>query len=182
MTARQTLSAVVPIPFLAVVVLLIILIFLTPNLVSSGNPPAGSLATEAELVVDHVTDSNVTHLYVKSLGSVRFMSITLQLATNVTWPVSLAHRVVFPNGTVWNDSLAAAIDTRADPFAVNVTAVYVDASGVGVAYVGAYAFNVSGQSLEGTSLTPSGVAIPPTPLDSLPIYILLTSQPGGGRR
>jgi hypothetical protein len=175
-TGRPTLSDLLPVPFLAVVVLLVILIFLTPNLVSSGSPPAGSLATQAELVVDHVTDSNVTHLYVKSLGTVRFASIEVELAKNVSWPVRSAHPIVFGNGTVWKNSLSAAIDTSTDPFAVNVSAVYVDASGVGIEYVGMYAFQVSGQSLLTTGLSAGEAQIPATPFSSLPLFILLTGQ------
>ena len=181
MSARSVLGELFPIPFLAVVVLLVVLIFLTPNLVSSGTPAAGSLPTEAELVVDRVVGTNVTHLYVKSLGTVRYTHIAVGIATNVPWPTSSAHPPHFPNATVWNDSLTVAVNAWADPFAVNVSAVYIDAAGVAVDYVGTYAFNVSRGTLTVVPLSTGEATIPPTPVSALPLFILLAAQPAGGR-
>lgn len=162
---------------MGVVVLLVILIFLTPNLLSNGAPTAGSLPTEAQLVVDRATGSNVTHLYVESLGNVRYASISIQLGTNVTWPIVLPASIRWANATVWSDALEAAVTTPTSPFAVNVSAVYVDAAGAAVDYVGAYAFNVSSTTLVGASLSPDLANLPPTPVPSLPVFLLLASHP-----
>lgn len=177
MSVRSRLAELFPWPFVGVVVLLVILIFLTPNLVSSGAPAAGSLAAEAQLVVDRVAGSNVTHLYVKSIGNVRYASISLELGSNVSWPVLPTERIHWGIPTVWNDSLEAAVATTGAPLAVNVSVVYVDTSGTAVDYFGAYAFNVSADVLTGTSLTPGLGDVPPTPVASLPIFLLLASQP-----
>jgi hypothetical protein len=173
---RGRLGELLPWPFLGVVVLLVILIFLTPNLLSNGAPTAGSLPTEAELIVDRVAGSNVTHLYVKSLGTVRYTDIDISLSKNLSWPIHGPQSVTWRNATQWNDSLAAGLDSWKNPFAVNVSAIYVDATGASVEYAGAYAFNVSADTLTAVPLTPESPYVPPTSISSLPLFILLTSH------
>ncbi len=71
---------------MAIVALLVLLILLTPNLLPTSTPSAGSLATQAELIVDRADTSNITHFYVQGIGDVRYVTITAQIATNVSWP------------------------------------------------------------------------------------------------
>ncbi|MGI0131808.1 MAG: hypothetical protein ACREDK_01735 [Thermoplasmata archaeon] len=177
LSARSRLAEFFPWPFIGVVVLLVILIFLTPNLLSGGAPTAGSLPTEAQLVVDRAAGSNVTHLYVESLGNVRYASISIQFGTNVSWPVVRAASIMWANATTWAEALEGSATTSDVPFAVNVSAIYVDAAGSSVAYEGAYAFNIADTSLAGIALTPDLANVPTTPVASLPIFLLLASHP-----
>ena len=70
---RAAWGRLFPLPFVGVSVLLVLLIFLTPNLLLGGRPAAGSLATEAELTIDHPAGGNVTHFYINGLSSVRYL-------------------------------------------------------------------------------------------------------------
>jgi hypothetical protein len=175
----ERLRAWFPVPFVAIVVLLLALIGLTPNLLSSGAPSAGSLPTEAELIVDHVVGDNVTHLYVRGLGLVRYTSIELAIASNFSWanPPVLAN-LSFPAPSYWNDSLSSSVTTSADPFAVNVTAVYVDAAGARVDFVGAFGFDVANGVLSEIVYLPASGGVTTTPVSQLPLPILLTTVSG----
>ena len=68
------------------------------------------------------------------------------------------------------------------PVALNVSATYVDSAGVAVTYWGLYAFNVTGSNLYTTALDPRLPTVPPTPVDALPITILLETAPPGSPR
>ena len=167
------MAAWFPPPLVGVALLLVVLIFLTPNLLSTGSPAAGTYPTQAELLVDRGTlEPNVTHLYVKSVGNVRYANLTMALATNLTWPVSLHETIVWNATTVENDSLYISETTTANPVAVNVTATYVDPTGTTVVYGGAYAFYFQGNNLYTEVLSTAG-SVPPTTLAALPLYILL---------
>jgi hypothetical protein len=170
-----------PTPFVAIVALLLVLIVLTPNLLSTATPSAGSLPTEAELVVDRVASDNVTHFYVRGLGGLRYDSIVVSLATNVSWPPKnpLAN-VTFGAPAVWKDVLDSIVTTAANPVVVKVTATYVDTSGARVAFVGVFAFDVSGGTLYEFDYVPAGSAITSTPLSTLPLTLLLETVPPGG--
>jgi hypothetical protein len=174
------LRAWFPTPFVAIVVLLLVLIGLTPNLLSTAAPSAGSLPTEAELVVDRALGDNVTHLYVRGLGLVRYTSIEVAIASQFNWtdPPTLA-QISFGAPTWWNNSLASALTTPANPFAVNVTAVFVDAAGARVDFVGAFAFDVAGGVLSEIDYLPPSAGITATPVAQLPLPILLTTVSGG---
>jgi hypothetical protein len=174
------LRAWFPTPFVAIVVLLLVLIVLTPNLLSTAAPSAGSLPTEAELIVDRALGDNVTHLYVRGLGLPRYASIEVAIAPQFSWadPPPLAN-ISFGAPTWWNDSLASALATPANPFAVNVTAVYIDAAGVRVDFVGTFAFDIAGGVLSEIAYFPPSAGITTTPVAQLPLPILLTTVSGG---
>jgi hypothetical protein len=175
------LRAWFPTPFVAIVVLLLVLIVLTPNLISTASPSAGSLPTEAELLVDRSSSDNVTHLYVHGLGEVRYSTITLSVDPTVRWPAPPAPaNLTFGPPTSWHDTLVATLVVGPDPFAVNVTAVYVDASGVAVDFVGTFAFDVAGGSLYEVAYVPAIAGMTTTPVSGLPLSILLQTVTGGG--
>jgi hypothetical protein len=177
-------SRVFPLPLVAIVALLVLLILLTPNLLPTNSPSAGSLETQAELIIDHAPTSNVTHFYIQGLGDVRYERITAQVSENVSWPPPVSYSsLVWGNLTNWTGVLAASFGSGADPVAVNVTATYVDSSGASVEYYGVFAFDVSNGDLSLVPIAPglSGYSnIAPTPLTSLPLSILLTGTTAGG--
>lgn len=175
------LSRFFPIPLVGAAVLLAVLILLTPNLISAGGgPAAGSLATQAELVVDHDPSGAVTQFYVHGLGDVRYARITVALDPNVSWPApSSIPTNDWTNATTLNGTLALVVDTAANPVAVNVTAVYVDPTLATVWYLGTYVLDVSGGMLSIVPLLPGAASISPTPLDALPLELLLTASSTG---
>ena len=173
-----SLRELFPLPFLGVVLLLVVLILVTPSLLSTGAPSAGSLQTQAELIVDRTVQENVTHLYLRGLGIVRFASMSLSLATNLTWPVA---GLPTYGPTTWaNLTLSLTAVTSANPVAVNISATFVDDQGVRVRYVGAYAFYVTAGTLQTAALLPTESAVGPTPLQSLPLTLLLPQGSAGG--
>jgi len=177
---RAAWARLFPQPFVGVAVLLVLLIFLTPNLLLGGQPAAGSLATQAELTIDHPTGGNVTHFYVNGLSSVRYEMIQAQLCTNVTWPApATVTNLTWQNATWGIGVLAAEFSTTADPMAVNVTAIYVDAAGASVEYYAIYEFTLQSGSLQGTPLAPGQSSFGTTPLSSLPVTLLLTATTPG---
>ena len=177
------ISELFPLPFVAVVVLLVVLIFLTPNLLFSGNPPAGSLVTEAQLTIDAPPGAMVLHFYVGGLSAVRYSVLSATLVTNLSWPPPTnLSGLNWTNASYGTDVLAAAFQADGNPVALNVSATYVDSAGVAVTYWGLYAFNVTGSTLYTTALDPRLPTVPPTPVDALPITILLeTASPGSPR-
>jgi hypothetical protein len=163
-------------------VLLAILIVLTPNLLTTGSPGVGNLATQAELLIDRApSNTSMTHLYLHALGLVRYYSLTLSWAPlpGPDPPASLA-------GLNWTDRatgdglLELEGSTAALLFAVNATAVYIDSSGAGATYAGDFAFQWVGSSL---IITPYGdtVGAGPTDQSQLPLALFLTQGPYGGR-
>ncbi|HEV2519689.1 MAG TPA: hypothetical protein VGX00_03600 [Thermoplasmata archaeon] len=177
--ASERLRELLPLPLVAVVALLLVLIILTPNLLSLGRPAAGSLETEAELLVDRSPGENVTHLYVKGIGTVRYASITLALAHPPPGNPPAAPVFAFANRTVWNDSITATWTTSWNPVAVNVTALYVDPNGRAAYFVGVFEFNTTGSSLLSEAYLPTPPTFSTTPMDALPLTFLLESVPPG---
>ncbi len=175
---------VFPLPLVAVVALLVLLILLTPNLLPTSTPSAGSLATQAELIIDRSSTSNITHFYVQGLGEVRYQMITAQLSEGAPWPAPPSyHNLTWANATNWTGVLEASFGSTADPVAVNVTATYMDPSGAVVEYYGLFEFDVASGALALTPIAPglSGFSnISPTPLTSLPLSLLLTATSAGG--
>jgi hypothetical protein len=170
-----------PTPFVAIVALLVVLIVLTPNLLSTAAPSAGSLPTEAELIVDRVADANTTHFYVRGLGEVRYDTILVALATNLAWPAPPSvSDLAFASPVNTSNVLVSIVSSDANPVAVNVTATYVDAAGTKVAFVGVFAFDVAGGVLYETTYIPSGSGGTSTSLDDLPLSFLLETVPAGG--
>jgi hypothetical protein len=176
----ETLRRWFPTPFVAIVVLLIVLIVLTPNLVSTGAPSAGSLPTEAELIVDRASTDTVTHLYVRGIGLVRYTSIEMAIAGNFSWsaPPALAN-LSFGRTMTWNQTLVSSTTTPDDPFAVNVTAVYIDTSGVQADFIGTFAFEIAGGVVSEIVYVPASGGVTTTPVSALPLGILLETVSGG---
>lgn len=176
MTARfPRVQRFFPLPLVAVAALLAILILITPNLTT----PAGSLATQAELLVDGVSGSNNTYLYVRGLATVRFTSIQLGVADLHNWsdipPVSnLSFRVVV-NVT---NTLGSNFVTTYTPVAVNVTAIYRDSSGSCVSYSAIYAIDLTPSNLLSIDLSGGG-GVSSTSISNLPLILLLNSAPLG---
>lgn len=170
-----------PVPLVGAAVLLAVLILLTPNLISAGGgPSAGSLETQAELVIDHAPNGAVTQLYVHGFGDVRYARITIQVDPNVSWPpLTPVGSDDWTNVTSANETLALVVDTTADPFAVNITAVYVDPTLATVWYLGTYAIDISGGMLSIVPLTPGAGSISPTPVAALPLELLLAASSTG---
>lgn len=167
-------------PFIGVVVLLVVLILLTPNLINAGGPSAGSLETQAVLVVDHLMGSNVTHFYVHGLGTARYLSIAVAVAP-ARWPAPVhSGSLNWTNASYDTHTLGVTVRAFGDPIAVNVTADYVDPSGVTVFYVGVYVVHTIGTTLYAARIPadPSGLAS--SPLGGPPLSILLGTRPTGG--
>ena len=177
---REAWGRYFPLPFVGVSVLLVLLIFLTPNLLLGGRPAAGSLATEAELTIDRAPGANVTHFYVNGLSTVRYTVIRALICTNLTWPAPTSlSNLTWTNVSWGTDVLAAQFASAADPLAVNVTATYVDAAGTAVEYYAIYEFDLAGGSLYGAPLVAGESSFGATPLASLPITLLLTATTPG---
>lgn len=183
MTTRESIARWFPLPFVGVSLLLVLLIFLTPNLLSSGSPAAGSLGTTAEFVVDRVPSSNVTHVYVYGLSSVRYTAIHLRVASNVSWPPSAdPARYVWANASNGSNVLVVTYASTADPVGFNVTAVYTDAAGTAVEYAGTFAVHFAAPTLyvdelSGGTLSATTERLTAT---SEPLVFLLGTVPGGG--
>lgn len=167
-----------PVPYVAAATLLGVLVLLTPNLISFGSPAAGSLETQAYLVIDRAMGDNVTHVYLRSLGNARYTAITLELATNAHWPAPDHLSGVGWNRTVnETDVLVATLATAADPFVANVSATYVDPAGVTEQYIGEFEFHFAGGALDVATFTPGLASVSPTPENALPIYLPLLALP-----
>ncbi|HTS33023.1 MAG TPA: hypothetical protein VMI55_03685 [Thermoplasmata archaeon] len=181
MNRKEQIGRLLPAPLAAIVILLVALILLTPILLSSGQPAPGIL-TQAELIVDRVPGSDVTHFYVRGVGTTtRYSEMSIEWAANFTWSTA------FPTGTLnWSvganlsDVLAAVFATSANPVALNVSALY-QVSGSSTLYIGVLAFEVSGGGTSGTDLLSSvtdtpGLAGPaPVSLSNLPLTIPLVN-------
>ncbi len=162
-----------PMPWVGIAVLLLALIVLTPVLYSSGPPAAGTIFTQAELVVD--TNGTVTHLYLWGVSDVRYQSLSMGIATGFAWG-HRPSRIPFQwtNGT---EILALVGSSDQGVFAVNVTAVYVSQGQA--CYGGLVAFNLSATGLATQSFTP-GLSTPSLiGLGALPLSIALPNQGSG---
>jgi hypothetical protein len=170
-----------PLPYVAIVVLLIVLILVTPNLVSSE---AGGLCSDAQLQIDwsQTPHTNLTHFYVRGFCTVRYASIVLGLGTNASAsggfsPPSSSASFNFTNVSTWNFTIVAIASTPLDPVALNISAVYVDTNGNSVTFVGMYAVEVSNGVLYYESYIPSPGGIRSAPVSSLPLTLPLTVGP-----
>lgn len=165
-------------PFIGVAVLLVVLIILTPNLFSSGS---AGLQTRAQLIVERSTIDGNTSFYVESIGtSTLYRAVDVGLAQLPSWPwVGTAHNISGWNWTNGTNTLVWIVNNATNPLAVNVTVIYTDLSGVTTQYVGVYGFDVDETTLtlRAVNLLP-GASPPPvsTPLDDLPIFLLLAIQ------
>lgn len=169
-----------PLPFVGVVVLLAVLIFLTPNLLLGGGPTAGTIATQAQLTVDLLPGGSTVHFYVQGFSSVRYAVLSALVATNFSWPPAAATNLSWTNASYGTEVLAAAFSAVGLPVAINVSATYVDPAGTAVTYWGYYAFNVVGTELVTTPLDPRLATVGATPVNALPLTLLLETETAGG--
>lgn len=181
-------GAYAPWPFVGATALLLIVILLTPVLISLGEPAPGIL-TQAELGVDRVAGSNTTHFYVRPLGgSVRYAAIWAAADENASdignwtgrgglnW--TQLHYARYWNGT---DLILLGFNSTANPVAVNITACYSSGSGDEL-YYGEFVFYVgpgpSGAEQLFATTSTSGVTVSSTtPVSALPYWIYLSSTP-----
>ena len=186
---RRRLHEYFPWPLVGVAVLLVILILVTPVLLSTGAPPAaGTIFTQARLLVDRVPGENVTTLYVEAEEpTVRYASVVITWADGFNWTGSGAPGwATLRWSVVLNQSqvLAVVLPVTSNPVAINVTALY-NANGVAY-YVGVFAFYVT----NATAATPdtvfavtttSGVTVPASiPVATLPVIVPLADVGSGG--
>jgi hypothetical protein len=172
----ERLGRYFPLPLVSVAVLLVVLIFITPNLTS----PAGSLPTQAQLLVDRVVGANQTNFYLRALGNTRYVQVNISQATNVIWPpvTPQVPPLNFSNQTSVANTLGVSVSTSANPVAVNVTALYRDTSGSCVEYFGTYVFwtAYATQTLEYAQIAPpTTTGTQSVGVGSLPLAILLSS-------
>jgi hypothetical protein len=169
-----------------VAILLGVLIVLTPVLTASGQPAAGSIFSQAELIVDTLPGNATTHFYVLGLGTTaRYSVIRLGFSYGFNWTG------VFPAGNLhWTDwqnasgVLSVSGVTDKDPFAVNVSALYT-ANGVSALYVGVFAIDVGvpvGSTTDTLTVVSdtAGIDSFSTPVTNLPILITLSNVGTGG--
>ena len=167
---------------LGIAVLLLLLILATPGLLGGvGEPTAGSPGTVAVLWLDSVPGQG-THFYVEGVAHARYAEIHLATSPLPSWPVPSASSNLTWGGWVnGTDIVILATSRMANPVAVNVTAVFVDASGTTVYYLGAYAFLTTSTTVRIQSLTGGldpGAA--EYSLTSLPVPLPLLASPTGG--
>lgn len=177
------LSELFPLPFVAVALLLLVLVFATPVLTGQSS---GGVLSQAELIVDALPGNDSTHVYVRGLSTTaRYSEINLGLAFDFQWSGS------FPGGLLnwssWtNVSSVLSVDRIApgNPVAVNVTALYT-VNGVNSLYVGLLALDVG---IPSGSTTPTltvasgspGIGGFAIPVADLPVVIPLVYAGTGG--
>jgi hypothetical protein len=175
-----------PGPLVGVALLLALLIVLTPVLISNGQPAAGSIFSQAELIVDALPGNSTVHFYVRALSTTaRYATIDLALATGFNWSGR------FPSGTLnWTDwqnatsVVSISASANESPVAVSVSAQY-SANGATAFYVGVLAFDVGtppGSSTDTLTVESdtAGIAGFSTPLSNLPLPITLSYVGSGG--
>ncbi|MGI0131227.1 MAG: hypothetical protein ACREDE_05115 [Thermoplasmata archaeon] len=143
MSRIDRVSELFPLPFVGVALLLAVLIVLTPVLTAYGQPVAGSLLSQADLIVDAQPGNNSTHYYVRGVSVIaRYSEIRIAVAFGFNWTGS------FPTGrlnwTGWQNassSLGVSQSVDESPVAINVSALY-SANGVSALYVGLFAVEV----------------------------------------
>ena len=174
----RSLRDLFPWPFVGLVVLLVVLVLITPSLLSTGGGAgAGSLEAQAELVVDQPGTGAPLHFYVHGLGMVRYATISIGWTTNLSWPppASVA-QLNWTNRTTENGTLDVILTVPVNPVALNVSAVYVDSAGQTAWYTGLYAFRLSSDTLFTVDLAPGASAVSPTAVANLPIAFPLTGS------
>ena len=162
-----------PTPLVGIVALLVALIVLTPNLLTNGSPPAGSILAQAELIVDRLGQNDAPfHFYVRGLSQVRYSAINISLALNYNWSTNTpVQDLDWGNWTNESYVLALTISTFANPVVLNVTVMYTSSGYEN--FAGLIAFWVSGSTLLARSLN-SDVSTPgSTAVSALPLTLLL---------
>lgn len=179
--ARRSLEPYFPIPLVGAAVLLAVLILLTPNLLSTSSPTAGSLAAQAELLIDRgPTESVTTDLYLRGIGLARYDSLELRwTALNGSGAPATLNGLAWTGAVGSNETLGIQASVDVPAFAVNASAVYVDSSGSGVTYAAQFAFVWSGGVLATTAYGAAGGS-GSTAQSQLPLVLLLVQGPYGG--
>lgn len=181
--SRRRVGRYAPVPLVGVALLLVIMIVLTPVLLTNGKPAPG-LLTQAEVVVDRTSTNSTFHFYVWALGeTIRYDAIRVGLATSFNWTGTSPIAWNLLRWNLWynaSDVLSNIVASAADPVALNISAHYTSPSG-STWYFGLLAFYVAvtspptGESLYSASGS-SGVAVPSTLAvnnNTLPVAILL---------
>jgi hypothetical protein len=166
-----------PGPMVGVALLLALLIIFTPFLTSYGQPSAGSIFSQAELVVDALPGNATLHFYVHGLGTTaRYTSIAVGLAFGFPWTGGWpSGNLTWTNWTNGTDVLVVSGSTSRLPVAVNITADYISA-GVSALYAGQFALNLSAASGTDTLYVASntaGIGAFSTPVVDLPVPVTL---------
>jgi hypothetical protein len=174
----RDLGKLFPGPLVGVALLLGLLIIFTPFLTSYGQPTAGSIFSQAELVVDALPGNTTVHFYVHGLGTTaRYASIEIGIAYGFNWTGGWpSGNLTWSNWTNGSDVLVVSGATSHVPAAVNITADYIN-GGVSALYVGQFAVNLSSSSGTDTLYVVSNTAgIGPfsTPVIDLPVPITLS--------
>lgn len=166
-------------PFIGLAVLLLLLILTTPGLMSLGNRSASSPSTVAELEIYRGPDAGPLHFYVRGVDPTPYARISVGFAPVRAWPPAPSANLSWGNWTNQTDTLSVSSISSLDPVAVNVTAVFVDATGASVLYRGVYAFNVTASTVVILPLLPGlSPSIPAVPLLDLPEPLPLLAVPG----
>lgn len=164
-----------PIPLVGTATILAVLVLLTPVLVDTGGPAAGSVFTQAELVVDPGSGAGPLHLYLHGIGNVRYAELSLALADNYSW----GQGVPSGWGAATNGSglVELSAESALGTVAVNATAHYVDSSGGSTWYFALLGLSETGSTMRFVSFT-SGVVVPssiPLASSDFPYAILLAN-------
>jgi hypothetical protein len=185
-TRTSRLGALFPWPFVGVALLVGVLIVVTPLLSANSQPAAGSLGSQALLIIDALPGNASMHFYVRGEGTTaRYESINLGFAFGFNWTGG------FPSGSLnWTDwqnaSSTLAVNATVDraPLVVNVAALYT-ANGVSALYLGVLAVDVgtppgtSTETLSVISDTP-GISGFTYAVADLPIIVPLSNVGSGG--
>lgn len=177
MNRGRDLGKYFPGPLVGVALLLALLIIFTPFLTSYGQPSAGSIFSQAELVLDALPGGTTVHFYVHGLGTTaRYASIAIGLDSNFSWTGGWpTGNLSWANWTNGSNVLVVSGNSSRLPVAVNITAVYVNA-GVSALYAGQFALNLSASSGTDTLYVVSntaGIGDFSTPVVDLPVPITL---------
>jgi hypothetical protein len=186
MTGREGVARFVPGPLAVLALLLAVLIILTPVLLSNGQPVAGSILTQADLIVDRTSGINVTNFYVRGVGiTTRYSAMSIEVATGFNWTGSFpSESLHWVNATSGVEVLTLVMNSSANPIAVSVSALYQQGGGSAL-YVGVFAFDLVASPSSSSPIlyavtTTSGVTVGySTPVSNLPLIIPLANVGGG---
>jgi hypothetical protein len=173
-------------PLIGVTALLVLLLLLTPSLLSPGAPIAGSPATQAVLVVfQEVKPTPMLQLIVQGAAPARYANLSIGISRPFAWPPANGGRDL--EFFRWSNASNAVFVTALDaplPVAVNVSATYLDPNGNTAYYSGLYAFNVTAGVLVILTLSSglAGDAPSSLPLSDLPAPLPLALVYNGGGR
>ncbi len=160
MTSARGARRYFPTPLVGIAAILLVLILLTPVLIGSQVPAAGTIFTQAEVIVDYPTINTTTYLYLHAIGNIRYTSLSIGIAENYNWnaPPPIGS-LVWGNWTNGTDLVAIGTSYSGNPIAINVSAYYSTTKVGSAWYVAIIAFEVSGTALVFRSYT-AGVDVP----------------------